>query len=61
MRASFGFFTPCGMHILSVQDMAPSFGKTNFRSLYWEFRLAWKISPDQAMEITVSPFLSAVM
>ena len=46
--------------MLSVQCMTPSSGTTNLSS-GWPEAFAWKMSPDQAWLIQVSPRSSASM
>ena len=66
MMASTGFLACKGMHMLSVQMMAPSFGRASFSSgkpsppmLFGA--AAMKTSPDQAWVMMVSWFSSLSM
>ena len=60
MRASTGFCAVIGIVRLSVHSVPPSSGMTNFRLLP-SSALTWKMSPDQAMVIQMSPLVSGWM
>ena len=58
--AATGFCAYFGIIMLSVHRVPPSFGTVNCRFVPAE-RFCWKMSPDQAMVIQVSPLDSALM